>query len=103
MAQSWLWDSQIAIKKNMVFCQEDPNKGNAVDNYRSILYLTLMCKLMTGTITESIYNFLEVNDKLPVEQEGRRKKSRGTKDQSLTDKTILCDFKKTHKSGNDMD
>ena len=41
---------------------------------------------MTGTITESIYNFLDVNDKLPVEQKGCEKKSRGTKDQSLIDK-----------------
>ena len=29
---------------------------------------------MTGTIAESIYNFLDVNDKLPVEQNDARRK-----------------------------
>ena len=48
---------------------------------------------MTGTIAESIYNFLDANDNLTVEQ-NRRKKSRGTKDQLLNDKTILCDCRK---------
>ena len=51
-----------------VLCQKDPSKGNAVDNYRPILCLPLMWKLMTGTAAESIYNFLDVNDKLPIEQ-----------------------------------
>ena len=49
---------------------------------------------MTGTIAESIYNFLDVNDKLPVEQKLCKKKSRGTKDQLLTDKRILYDCRK---------
>ena len=51
-------------------CQKDPSKGNAVDNYRSISCLPLMWKLMAGTIAESIYHFLDVNDKLLVEQKG---------------------------------
>ena len=59
----------------MVFCQKDPSKGNVVDNYRSISCLLLMWKLMTITIAESIYNFLNVNDKLTVEQKGCRGKS----------------------------
>ena len=57
-----------------VLYQKDPSKGNAVDNYRPISGLPLMWKLMTGTVAESIYNFLDVNDKLPVEQIGYRKK-----------------------------
>ena len=32
-----------------------------------------------------------MNDKLPVEQKGCKKKSRGTKDQLIIDKTISCD------------
>ena len=64
-----------------VLCQKVSSKGNAVNNYRPISCLPLIWKLMTGTIAESIYNFLDVNDKLPVEQKGCRKKSRGTKDQ----------------------
>ena len=38
---------------------------------------------MAGTIAESIYSFLDVNNKLPVEQKECKKKSRGTKDQLL--------------------
>ena len=79
-----------------VLCQKDPSKGNAVDNYRPTLCLPLMWKLMTGTIAESIYNFLDVNDKLPVEQKGCRKKSRENKDQLLIDKMILRDSRKRH-------
>ena len=56
----------ITLDKTAI-CQKDPSKGNAVDNYRPILGLALMWKLMTGTIAESIYNFLDVNDKLSVE------------------------------------
>ena len=37
-----------------------------------------------------------MNDKLPAEQKGCKKKSRGTKDQLLIDKTILCDSRKRH-------
>ena len=51
---------------------------------------------MTETIAESIYNFLDVNDKLPVEQKGCRKKSRGIKDQLLIDKMILRERRKRH-------
>ena len=80
-----------------VLCQKDPSKGNAVDNYRPISYLPSMWKLVTGTIAESIYNFLDVNDKLPIEQKGCRKKSRGAKDQLLIDKTILRDCRKRHR------
>ena len=79
-----------------VLRQKHPSKGNAVDNSRPILCLPLMWKLMTRTIAESIYNFLDVNDKLPVEQKGCKKKSRGTKDQLLTDKTILRDCRIRH-------
>ena len=69
-------------------CQKDPSKGNALDNYRPISCFPLLRKLMTGTNAEIISNFLDVNDKLPVEQKGCKKKSRGTKDQLLIDKTV---------------
>ena len=78
----------------MVLCQKDPSKGNAVNNYRPILCLPLMWKLMTETVAECIYNFLDVSDKLPVEQKGCKKESRGTKDQLLIDKMILHDCRK---------
>ena len=81
---------------NTVLCQKDPSKRNVVNNCRPTLCLPLMWKLMTGTIAESIYNFLDLNDKLPVEQRGCREKSRGTKDQLLIDKMILCNCRKRH-------
>ena len=83
-----------------ILCKKDTSKGNAndnykpisslpaVDNYRSVLSLPFMWKLMTGTVVESIYNFLDVNDKLPVEQKGCKKEIRGTKDQLLIDKAV---------------
>ena len=76
----------------MVVCQKDPSIGNVADKHRPISCLTLIRKLMTGTIAESIYNFLDANDNLTVEQ-NRRKKRRSTKDQ-LLNKTILCDCRK---------
>ena len=48
-----------SLRKNL-------SKGYAVDNYRPISCLPLMWKLKTGTIPESIHNFLDVNDKLPA-------------------------------------
>ena len=79
-----------------VLCQKDPSKGNAVDNYRPISCLPLMWKLMTGIVAEKIYNFLDVNDKLPVEQKGCKKKIRESIYQLLIDKTILRDCRKRH-------
>ena len=63
----------------MVLCQKDPSKGNAVDNYRPISCLPSMWKLMTRTIAESVYNFLDVNNKLPVEKKDTRRKVEGPK------------------------
>ena len=51
---------------------------------------------MTGMIFDVLYGFLESTDKLPNEQKGCRKKSRGTKDQLLIDKTVLNDCKRRH-------
>ena len=79
-----------------VLCQKDPSKGNAVDNYRPISCLPLMWKLMTGIISNVLYDFLEDAGKLPNEQKGCRRRSRGTKDQLLIDKTVLNDCRKRH-------
>ena len=79
-----------------VLCQKEASKGNTANNYRPISCLALMWKLMTVTIAESIYNFLDVNDKVPVEQKGCKKKSWETKDQLLINKMILRDCRKRH-------
>ena len=79
-----------------ILCQKDPGKGNAVDNYRPITCLPLMWKLLTGMISNALYDFMESSSKLPIEQKGCRRKSRGTKDQLLIDKTVLNDCRKRH-------
>ena len=53
-----------------------------------------MWKLLTGIISEDMYCFMENENLLPEEQKGCRRKSRGTKDQLLIDKTILKDCRK---------
>ena len=77
-----------------ILCQKDQAKRNAVDNFRPITCLPLMWKLLTGIISEDMYCFMENENLFPEEQKGCRKRSRGTKDQLLIDKTILKDCKK---------
>ena len=79
-----------------LFCQKDPGKGNAVDNYRPISCLPLMWKLITGIIANNVHEYLEMYNLLPVEQKGYRRNSRGTRDQLLIDKTVLNDCKNRH-------
>ena len=77
-----------------VLCQKDAAKGNSVENFRPITCLPLMWKLFTGMVAEDMYLFMENNHLLPEEQKGCRRKSKGTKDQLLIDKTILKDCRK---------
>ena len=79
-----------------VLCQKDSGKENAVENYRPTSCLPLTWKLMTGIISNVLYDFLEDADKLPNERRGCRRRSRGTKDQLLIDKTVLNSCRKTH-------
>ena len=66
--------------RKTILCQKDPGKRNAVDNYRPTSCLPLMWKLMTGIIANSVYEYLEMNKLLPVEQNRCWRNSRGTKD-----------------------
>ena len=86
-----------------VLCQEDQERGIAVDNFRPISCLPIAWKLMTGIIADSMYEFFwffffAENDVLPVEQKGCRRKSRDTKDQLLIDKIVLANYKRKHKN-----
>ena len=81
-----------------VLCQKDPQRGSAVDNFRPISCLPLMWKLITGINSDCIYAFLEENKILLVEQKGCRRKSHGTEDQLLNDKTVVEDSKHKHKN-----
>ena len=86
-----------------ILCQKNPGRGNAIDNYRPITCLPLMLKLLTGMMSNALYDFMENSGKLPNEQKGCRRKSRGTKDQLLIDKTVLNDCRKRHYSGDGVD
>ena len=81
-----------------ILCQNNPGKGNTVDNYRPISCLPLVWKLMNGIIANSVYEYLEMYNLLPVEQKGCRRNSWRTKDQLLIDKMVLNDCKKRHNS-----
>ena len=48
-----------------------------------------MWKLMTGIIANTVYEYLEMYNLLPVELKGSRRNSRVTKGQLLIDKMIV--------------
>ena len=79
-----------------IICQKYPGRGNAVDNYWPILCLPLMWKLISWIIANSVYEYLEMYNLLPVEEKGCRRNSLETKDQFLIDKMVLNDCKKRH-------
>ena len=55
-----------------LFIQKDPTKGNAVGDYRLIACLDLLWKLLTGIITDELYEHPENQELLPEEQKGCR-------------------------------
>ena len=48
-------------------------------NYRAILCLPLMWKLMTGIIANSVHEYLQMYNLLPVEQKEFRETAEGQK------------------------
>ncbi|XP_063956544.1 uncharacterized protein LOC135154347 [Lytechinus pictus] len=81
-------------KGRTVLIPKDPTKGNIPSNYRPITCLPILWKLLTGIISEEIYQHLDDQAILPWEQKGCRKGSRGTKEQLCIDKGIMKDSKK---------
>ena len=81
-----------------VLIQKDPAKGTNARNYGSIACLPLMWKLLLGMFVDRVYTQLLDYQLLLEEQKGERKKSRGTKDQLLIDKTILKEVKRLKKN-----
>jgi len=84
-------------KGRTMLCQKDRQKGDAVDNFKSLSCLPHMWKLMTGVISDVMYEFDVESDYVPIEQKGCKKKTRGAKDQLLIDKVILRDSKRKHR------
>ena len=57
-----------------------------------------MWKLLTGMITEQMYDHLKENGLLPEEQKGCRKSSMGIKNQLLIDTAVLKEAKKMQRN-----
>ena len=55
-----------------------------------------MWKLLTGMLFEQLYEHVNTIDMLPSEQKGRRKETRGKKDQLLIDRMVLKNCKRRH-------
>ena len=80
----------------MVLCVKERSKGNPASNFRPISFLPLVWKLLTGMLSEQLYEHIYTNDMLPSEQKGCRKETRGTKDQLLIDRMVLKNCKRRH-------
>ena len=83
-------------KGRTVLIVKDKTKGSAPSNFRPITCLPLMWKLLTGVISKEVYGFLE--DRLPEEQKGCKKNSRGTHDLLFIDKMVLKNAKRNQKN-----
>ena len=79
-----------------ILCVKDISKGNAASNYRPILCLPLMWKVLTGNAADQISTYMDERKLFPDEQEGCKGKARGTKDHLPFDKTIIKNCKRRH-------
>ena len=69
-----------------------------LQNHRPATCLTTTYKILTSTITERMYIFLEENSILPQEQKGCKRNSYGCKDQLLINKMILENCRKKNRN-----
>ena len=67
-------------KRKTTLIQKDPYKGTAPNNYRSIMCLPLMWKILTAQIREKIYYSLISCEIFPKEQKGCHKRNRDTRE-----------------------
>ena len=88
MVPTWM------TKGRTVLIIKDKEIGPAATKFRPITCLSLMWKLLTGVMSDEIYQHLESKRLLPSEQKGRQRNSRGTKDQLLIDKMIIRNCKR---------
>ena len=78
--------------------QKDKSKGNVASNYRPIICLPLMWKLLTVVIAAQIYAHLDQEKLLPEEQKRCRKGSRGTNDLLYIDRAVIKKVKSRNKN-----
>ena len=86
------------IKGRTVLIQKDKAKRNIASNYQPITCLPLVWKLLTGTLADELYAYLEKKILLPEEQKGRRRKCKGTSDLLFIDKIVLWEVRMRNKN-----
>ena len=86
-------DAMWMTKEKIILMQKDKEKIKAASNYRSITYLPLVYKLLTGVIAGEIFGILDTNLLLSQEQKECRRKSRGMNDLLFIDKMIMREVK----------
>ena len=59
-------------KGETLLIMKDPEKGAAAGNYRPIICLPVMWKLLTGIISDKLYEFLDAGNILPDEEKDCR-------------------------------
>ena len=89
---SWLTRGRTSL------LQKGKSKGYLASNYRPIICLPLMWKLLTGVIADPIYAHLDQEKLLPEEQKGCRKGSRGTEDLLYIDRAVIKEIKSKNKN-----
>jgi hypothetical protein len=81
---SWMLEGRTnLIQKDEAATEFDPS------NYRPITCLSTMWKMMSGIISDKVYDHLIDNNIFPAEQKGSRRNVLGTKDQLLINKNIM--------------
>ena len=73
--------------------QKDETKRNIVSNDRPITRLPLVWMLLTGILTNEIYDYLEKKKLFPEEEKGCRRKCNGTGHLLFIDKMILQELR----------
>ena len=77
---------------------KDKIKGNVASNYRPIICLPLMWKLLICVIADQICAYLSSEKLLPQEQKGCREGSRGTNDLLYIDRAVIKEVKSRNKN-----
>ena len=78
---------------NMTLIKKDLKKGTTLNNYRPIMCLLVMWKILTAQIREEIYYSLISHELFPEEQKGCHKGTRGTGELLYIDQHIFNESK----------
>ena len=92
-----LWPDSHRVPRATRAVQKDPkDKEPEFESLSLRSPRTATIIIMIIIISNSVYDYLKVSNILPSEQKRCKKKSRGTKDQLLIDKTVMKDCNKRH-------